>query len=53
MQEEYLVHLEAAFGEFEEQEARRLPKRHYYVLGTENDDSWGEVIGFNDRVHIR
>jgi hypothetical protein len=47
-QEEYLAHLEAALGESEQLDADKLPKKHYFVLGSEVDDGWGEEIGFNE-----
>jgi hypothetical protein len=50
VEEEYLAGLTATLEDPEEQEIESLPKRHYFVPGAapEEDEGWGEEIGFND-----
>jgi hypothetical protein len=50
-QEEYLVSLEAALAEGEEQPIERPPRQYYFILGSaaEDDDGWGEEIGFTEK----
>jgi hypothetical protein len=49
-QEEYLLGLETALAEGEEQPVERPPRQHYFVPGSaaEDDDGWGEEIGFTE-----
>ena len=50
-EDDYLAKLEAVLRESESQEEPSLLRRHYYVLGKadgEEDDGWGEEIGFNE-----